>query len=72
MIIPSTHFPHKDIHKATWKSPDNHTVNQIDHAMVDARHTLNVQDVRTYGGADAATDHYLVIRNSIKEYKELP
>ena len=33
-IITGTNFPHKDIHKLTWGSPDARTVNQIHHVLV--------------------------------------
>ena len=33
-IITGTNFPHKDIHKLTWGSPDRRTGNQIDHVLV--------------------------------------
>jgi hypothetical protein len=38
MVISSMRFPHNDIHKETWISPDGHTRSQIDHVLIDARH----------------------------------
>ena len=34
MIVLSTQFQHKHIHKGTWRSPDNNSINQIDHVLV--------------------------------------
>ena len=60
LIIASTIFRHKDIHKGTWKSPDGRTTNQIDHSLVDKRHIRSVQDCRVFRGADCDSDHFLV------------
>ncbi|XP_072380773.1 uncharacterized protein [Diabrotica undecimpunctata] len=60
MLIKSTMFPYKDIHKQTWISNDHITRNQIDHIIVDARHGNNIIDVRSLRGIDGDTDHYLV------------
>ena len=60
MLIKSTMFQHKEIHKQTWVSNDGRTRNQIDHIVVDARHGSNVIDVRSLRGPDADTDHFLV------------
>lgn len=60
MIIASTTFDHKRIHKYTWLSADGITKNQIDHVLVDNRHKSGVVDVRTLRGADCGSDHCLV------------
>jgi hypothetical protein len=59
MVVASTLFNHKDIHKMTWRSPDGQTFNQIDQLLIDAR--SNVMDVRTFRGANTDSYHYLLI-----------
>ncbi|KAJ4430139.1 hypothetical protein ANN_22349 [Periplaneta americana] len=61
LIVKSTTFPHKDIHKYTWTSPDGLTHNQIDHILIDKRRHTSIVDNRTFRGADCNSDHYLVI-----------
>jgi hypothetical protein len=61
LIAKSTMFPHHNIHKYTWTSPDWKTHNQIDHILVDRRRHSNVLDVRTFRAADCDSDHYLVV-----------
>jgi hypothetical protein len=43
--VKSTKFPHCNIYKYTWTSPDRKAHNQIDHILVDRRRHSNVLDV---------------------------
>ncbi|XP_072380557.1 uncharacterized protein [Diabrotica undecimpunctata] len=61
MIVEGTRFLHKIIHKGTWKSPNNKTINQIDHILIDARHPSDLMDVRSYRGPNIDSDHFLVM-----------
>ena len=61
MIIGGSVFPHRRIHKATWVSPDHRTENQIDHICIGRKFRRSMQDVKIQRGADAASDHHLVL-----------
>jgi hypothetical protein len=58
--VKSTMFPHRNIHKYTWTSPDGKSHIQIDQILVDKRRHSNVLDVRSFRPADCDSDHYLV------------
>ena len=34
LVVRSMMFPHRNIHKYTWNSPDGKTHNQIDHVLI--------------------------------------
>jgi endonuclease/exonuclease/phosphatase family metal-dependent hydrolase len=65
--VKSTMFPHRNVHKYTWASPDGKTHNQIDHILVDRRRHSNILDVRSVRAADCDSDHYLVVASASSE-----
>ena len=61
LVVKSTMFPRRNIHKYAWTSSDRKTYNQIDHVLIDRRWQSSVLDVRSFRGAECDTDHYMVI-----------
>ena len=60
-VIGGSVFPHKETHKVTWVSPNSITENQIDHICVSRKFRRSLLDVRVKRGADAGSDHHLLI-----------
>ena len=71
LIIEGSVFPHRRIHKATWISPDYRTENQIDHICIGQNFGRSMQDVRIHRGADAASDHHLVLARQKLKLKKI-
>lgn len=75
LVIGGTLFPHKQIHKYTWTSPNGKTRNQIDHITISSKWRRSLLDVRNRRGADIASDHELLIaeiRLKICSNKNIP
>ena len=73
LVIGGTVFPHKDIHKLTWISPDDRTENQIDHICISRKFRRSLQDVKVVRGADVGSDHHLVVAKlklKLKKYSQ--
>jgi hypothetical protein len=60
LVVKSTMFPHRKIHKYTWTPPEGNTHNHIDHVLIQRWHS-SILDVRSFRGADCDTAHYLVV-----------
>jgi hypothetical protein len=54
-------FPHCNIHKYTWTSPEGRTLNQIDHVLIDRRWHSSMLVDQSFIGADCDTGHYFVV-----------
>ncbi|GFG31443.1 hypothetical protein Cfor_07802 [Coptotermes formosanus] len=44
----------------TWKIPGTNDTNQIDHITVSKRWATDIENIRTYRGANSDSDHFLV------------
>ena len=61
LVITNTLFNHHYRRRYTWQSNDGTTKNQIDYIMIKRRWRSSVLNCRTYPGADADSDHNLVM-----------
>ena len=60
LVISRTLFPHPDIHKLTWCSPNGRDKNQIHHLMIKGTWRRSLLDVRVRRGADVGSYHHFV------------
>nr|CAH8827448.1 unnamed protein product [Trichobilharzia regenti] len=73
LVIGGSVYKHKDIHKATWVSPDGQTKNQIDFISISRKWRRSLLDTKARRGADVGSDHYLVqgtIQIKLKAFRE--
>jgi hypothetical protein len=60
LVVENKMFPHRNIRKYTWTSPEGNT-HKIVHVLIDRRPHSSILDVWSFRGADCDTDHYLVV-----------
>lgn len=60
LVIKSSMFPRKDIHKYIWISPDGKVKNHIDLVLINNRFKNGVRNIKALRGADLDLDHLLV------------
>ena len=48
LVVKSTVFSHRNLHKYTWISPDGKTHNQIDHILTDRKWYSSILDGRSF------------------------
>ena len=56
----STQFQHKQIHKGTWISPDQNTINQIDQVLININKKEVNEDFRSLRGPNIDSGHFLL------------
>jgi len=61
LVVKSTIFPHRNIYRDAWSSPNGKTHKQIEQILIEKRWLSNILHVRSCRGADCNTDHYLVV-----------
>ena len=61
LVIGGSIFSLKRIYKATWISPNYTAENQIDHLCISRKFRRTLLDVRVMRGADASSDHHLLV-----------
>jgi hypothetical protein len=61
LVVKSTMFSHRSIHKYTWTSPDGKTHSESDHILIDRKRHSSILDVQSFRGADCDTEHCLVV-----------
>jgi hypothetical protein len=60
-VVKSTMFPHHNIHKYNWTSPEGKRHNQINHVLIDRRWHSSILAVQSFRGANCDTKQYLVV-----------
>jgi hypothetical protein len=60
-VVKSTMYPHQNIHKYIWTSPDGKNCKQIDFILIYRIWHSSILDVQSFRRADCDTDYYQVV-----------
>jgi hypothetical protein len=60
MTVISTQFQHKQIHKGTWRSPDQNAVKKIDRVLINQNRKEVTEDARSLRGPNIDSDNFLL------------
>jgi endonuclease/exonuclease/phosphatase family metal-dependent hydrolase len=71
MVATNTWFSHEKRRRYTWKKPGDTERFQIDYILVKQRYRNSVTNSRAYPGADANSDHNLVVANIRLKLKKI-
>nr|CAH8871086.1 unnamed protein product [Trichobilharzia regenti] len=71
LVIGCSVYKHKDIHKATWNSPDRQTTNQMDFISILRKWKRSLLDAKSRRGADVGSGHHLVQGTSKVKLKSM-
>lgn len=72
MVVTNTWFKHEKRRRYTWKRPGDTGRFQLDYILVKHRYRNSVKNSRAYPGADANSDHNLVVAKIELKLKKIP
>ena len=68
LVVTSTMFQHRNIHKYTWISPDGKIHNHMDRILIERRWHSSILDVRSGREVDCDIDH--IFRIHVWQYNQ--
>ena len=71
MVVTNTYFKQEKRRRYTWKAPGDTERYQLDYIMVRQRYRNSVKNSHAYPGADADTDHNLVMMTAFLTLKNV-
>ena len=65
LTVSNTLFRHSMKRRATWISPDNQTLNQIDYIIIKEIWKPKLKNCRAFYSAEIGSDHFLLFANFV-------